>query len=328
MPLVSVIIPVYNGEKYIEEALDSVFAQTFPDYEIIVVNAGSTDGTEQRIEKYGGRLKYLLQEHTASVGASRNYGLRVAKAPLIAFLDADDLWLPAKLQKQVEFAGAHPEYGIITTDVEWFGEEGVTNSSLKKLFPIVNGQVMEQLLFHNWVATSAAMVRRECFDKLGVFDEEPGPTHEDWMMWMRIASRYHVYFVDEVLVRHRQHWGSHSQRDSTRALRYSYDSYRKLEEAIPQLAARPDLMREGRFRFCLRYGLHALQVNEIERARQCLKQALEYKAYSPRTWALLAAAYAPARVLWSLKRMVKACRKLLARTAESYWKAGARHETL
>lgn len=319
MPSVSVIIPVYNGEKYIEEALDSVLAQTFPDYEIIVVNDGSTDGTQQKIESYRGRLTYLWQEHTGSAGAARNFGLRVAKAPLIAFLDADDIWLPAKLQRQVEFASAHPEYGIITTDVEWFSEEGVTNSSLRKLYPIANGQVMEQILFHNWVSTSAAMVRRECFDKLGVFDEEPGDFREDWMMWMRIASRYQVYFIDELLARHRQYSGSYSHRDLSYAFRNSCDSYRKLEEAIPQLAARPDLMREGRFRFCLRYSLQALQAVETQRAQQWLKQALEYRPYSLRAGALLAIAYLPRGVLRLLKQIVKGCRKMLA-TAQNYWK--------
>jgi len=319
MSSVSIIIPVYNGEKYIEEALDSVFAQTFPDYEIIVVNDGSTDGTEQRIERYRDRLTYVLQQHTGSAGAARNSGLRVAKAPLIAFLDADDVWFPAKLQRQVEFARAHPDYGIITTDVEWFNEEGVINPSLRKVYPIVNGRVMEQLLFHNWVSTSAAMVRRECFDKLGVFDEEPGVCREDWMMWMRIASRYSVYFIDELLARHRQYSGSYSHRDLIYAFRNSCDSYRKLEEAIPQLAARPDLMREGRFRFCLRYGLQALQGIERQRARQWLKQALEYRAYSPRAGALLAAAYLPSHVLRLLKRIVKGCRKISA-AAQNYWK--------
>jgi len=312
MAAVSVIIPVYNGEKYIEAAVESVFAQTFSDYEIIVVNDGSSDGTEERLEKYAGRLTYVRREHSGSAGAARNSGLRLAKAPLIAFLDADDLWLPAKLQRQVEFARAHSEYGIITTDVEWFSDEGVTNSSLKKLYPIVNGQVMERLLFHNWVSTSAAMVRRECFEKIGVFDEEPGNFREDWLMWMRIASRYRVYFVDDVLVRHRQYRGSYSHRDPNYTFRNSCDSYRKLEDAVPELAAKPNLLREGRFRFCLRYSWDALQGIEMERARQCLKQALEYKPYSPRAWALWAATYTPPSVLRLLKRMMKGGRKVWA----------------
>ena len=311
MPQVSVIMPVYNAERYIEETLEGVFAQTFQDFELIVVNDGSTDGTEQRLAKYRDRITYLVQERRGP-SAARNRALQIVRGSLIAFLDADDLWLPTKLEKQVAFAQSHPEYGIITTDTLWFDENGVTRPSAKSLYPIKNGYVLKELLFDNWIGASAAMVRRECFDWGITYDEEPGVFGEDWLVWMQIAAHYPVYFIDEVLAKHRVHRHSFSHQNAEAQFRNLFRNLEKLQKTIPQLAARPELVRAAAFRIAWRRGWYDLRRLEIRSARDKFWRALGYKPFRPKVWALLAATYTPLVVLRGLKQVVKALRDTFA----------------
>ena len=127
-PAVSIIIPVYNAQKYLEETLQSVLAQTFQDFEIILIDDGSTDGTPEIIEKYSDRTICLKNDHRGPA-SSRNLGLEAARGSLIAFLDADDLWLPTKLEKQVAIMLAQPQFGLITCDASMFCESGVIATS-------------------------------------------------------------------------------------------------------------------------------------------------------------------------------------------------------
>ena len=318
MPQVSVIIPVYNGEKYIEEALESVFAQTFQDFEVIVINDGSTDGTEQRLEKSRGRIIYITQPNMGQ-SASRRKGLAAANAPLIAFLDSDDLWLPKKLEQQVEFAQAHPEYGIVSTDVLSFNETGVVSPTLRKTYSISNGFVVEKLLFGNWIPPSAAMVRRECFDMVRNFDLPPPEHGEDWLMWMQIAAHYPVYFIDEVLVKKRVHAESVSSRDSERSMEHFFRNLEIMRDHIPQLGARPELIDECAFRICLKHGLADLQALDLQSARNNVRRAISHKPYSLKAWALLAIAHAPVWILRALKRGMRRCRQLLFASRSAYF---------
>ena len=111
-PLVSIIIPTYNREKIIGRAIDSVFAQTWQNFEIIVLDDGSQDNTKAVVEAYGPKVKYFYQGNKGIAGA-RNGGMRHAGGDYLAFLDSDDYWLPAKLEKQMALFGEHPEYGMI-----------------------------------------------------------------------------------------------------------------------------------------------------------------------------------------------------------------------
>lgn len=304
MPQVSVIVPVYNGEKYIEEALESVFAQTFRDFDVIVVNDGSTDGTEERLGKYRGRIIYISQPNMGQ-SASRRKGLAAGSGPLIAFLDSDDLWLPKKLERQAAFAQAHPEYGIVSTDVLSFNATGVVSPTLRKTYSISNGFVVEKLLFGNWIPPSAALVRRECFDVVRNFDLPPPEHGEDWLMWMQIAAHYPVYFIDEVLVKRRVHAESVSSRDSERSMEHFFRNLEIMRNHIPQLSARPELIDECAFRICLKHGLYHLHALECQRARTYSRKALGFKSYSMWAWILFLVSFAPAWLVGAVKKMVK-----------------------
>jgi len=310
MPQVSIILPVYNCERYVEEAVESIFRQTFRDFELIVVNDGSSDGTERRLQKYLGRMTYLRQEHRGP-GAARNRGLQIACGPLIAFHDADDIWFPRKLERQVEFAQAHPEYGIVATDAMWFDERGIVRRSKKSMYPISSGYVMDKLLFHNWIAVPAVLVRRECFDKVGTFDEEPGRRGTDWTMWVRIAAYFPVHFMDEILIAIRVYQSSFSRRDPEARFESYFHNLEKLANTVPPLAARPELVREAAFRVCLRHAVENLCDIEPERARAKLRRALGLKRRSLRAWALLVAAHTPRWGLRGLKTTARLCRRFL-----------------
>jgi glycosyltransferase involved in cell wall biosynthesis len=308
-PVVSVIIPVYNGEAFIEEALESVFAQTYRDFEVIVVNDGSTDATEQRLVKYQGRINYVRQENQGQ-SASRHEGLTLAKGSLIAFLDADDAWLPRKLERQVGFSQVRPEYGIVTTDALSFRGEEVVTRSIKDWCDVPNGNVVEKLLFANWIVPSAAMVRKECFEKVALYPSQPPEYGEDWLMWMQIAAYYPVYFIDEVLVRRRLHPGSVSSQGAEAWFSCLIRNLEIVRERIPQLKARPRLVDEAAFRVCYNRGLNDLRAVELARAREKLRLALRYKPRAVKTWAGLIAAHTPEWAVRGLKKIVKKARQL------------------
>lgn len=203
MPLVSVVIPAYNAGPFLGEALDSVFAQGYADLEVIVVDDGSTDNTREVAESYGDRIRYIRQDN-AGASAARNRGIREAKGDFVAFLDADDLWVPSKLQKQLELFDQRPELGMVITDCIAFGEWGEYVPPGDKRERLMVGDICQNIFLYSGVGTPSVMVRREVFDKVGMFNENL-PLAEDDNMWIRIAADYPVELIDEVLVRVRDH---------------------------------------------------------------------------------------------------------------------------
>jgi glycosyltransferase involved in cell wall biosynthesis len=255
MPRVSVVIPTYNRGELLCETIDSVLAQTYHDFEIIVVDDGSTDNTAQLLSRYQDDVRLVYRAHkNCGVAATRNHGIRLARGEFLAFLDSDDRWLPQKLERQVQFADAHPEYGLIATEISSFNKRGVVEAQNKAAtYRIKNGHVVEQLLFGNWIQTSTVLARRECVQAVGGFDEEVGQFGEDWLTWMRIASRSAIYFLPEPLVEYR----IHEESLSSHLPEAQYQSLMKILaklDALPQFQANPKLLRSARYRICLGRG--------------------------------------------------------------------------
>ena len=307
MPLVSVVIPVYNGEKYIRQTLDSVFAQTFKNLEVIVIDDGSTDGTAEVVRSYGDKIVFLRGNHSGPA-TSRNRGIDSARGPLVAFLDADDLWSSDKIEKQVAIAQSHPEYGLITCDAPMFDAAGMIVSSQKKGRPVATGYVLKNLLQDNWVGTSGVMVRRECFDKVGMFYEEPFVWGEDWVMWLRIAARYPIYFIDESLVHYRVHGGSYGHVSADKHFQDLLYYLEKLERTVPEFAQHREWVQDARFRLCWRAAWDHMQGLRPYSAREKLWQSVRYRPMSPKAWALLGISCAPLPILRSLKGTLRAVR--------------------
>lgn len=203
-PLVSVIIPNYNYAHYLREALDSVLAQTYPRVEIIVIDDGSRDDSKDVIRSYGERVR-LIEQKNQGVSAARNRGVEASSGELIAFLDADDVWMPAKLELQVQRILEDAEIGLVHCGLEEIDSSG---RSLGIRLEGMEGSVSKEiLLFDRAVilgAGSTALVPRQTFDAVGGFDTRLS-TSADWDFCYRVAHRQPVAFVSEALVRYRVH---------------------------------------------------------------------------------------------------------------------------
>lgn len=195
-PAVSVIIPTYNRARMVARAVDSVLNQEFRDFELIVVDDGSTDDSARILDGYGERLT-LLRQPNSGVSAARNRGVRKASGELIAFLDSDDLWLPGKLSRQVAFFREHPEALINQTEEIWIRNGRRANP--KKRHRKISGDIFVPSLELCLVSPSAVMLRKEIFDEIGLFDEDL-PACEDYDMWLRISCRHPVYLIDTPLI--------------------------------------------------------------------------------------------------------------------------------
>jgi glycosyltransferase involved in cell wall biosynthesis len=197
VPLVSVIIPTYNRAAWVKEAAGSVLAQTFRDYELLVVDDGSTDATLEALVSLDGPLKVLRLERRRGVSAARNLGAAAARGDWLAFLDSDDLWLSDKLTRQVDFLRAHPDLVICQTEEIWIRNGVRVNPP--ETHRKAGGDIFLQSLQRCSVSPSAVMLHRRLFEALGGFDETL-PAAEDYDLWLRVAWQDPVGLVPESLV--------------------------------------------------------------------------------------------------------------------------------
>lgn len=197
MALVSVIIPTYNRAAWVAEAVASVLAQTWRDFELLVVDDGSTDATLEAVAPWRERLIYLRTRENQGVAAARNLGARAAQGRWLAFLDSDDLWRPRKLERQMAYLKAHPEIRICQTDELWVRRGRRVNppqSHLKQ-----GGRIFLPSLQRCLVSPSAVMLCRRLFWEAGGFDESL-PACEDYDLWLRLAWRHDIGLLPEPLV--------------------------------------------------------------------------------------------------------------------------------
>jgi len=194
--IVSVIIPTFNRGRLLKEAVDSVLAQDYPDFELLVVDDGSVDDSAEILHAYGQRLN-LIQQQNRGVSAARNAGIAAASGRYIAFLDSDDLWLPQKLTRQVQFFNRYPDALICQTEEIWMRNGRRVNPGFRHRK--LSGMIFEPSLHLCLVSPSAVMIRRSLFDEVGLFDENL-PACEDYDLWLRVSCRYPVYLIPAPLI--------------------------------------------------------------------------------------------------------------------------------
>lgn len=205
MPKVTVIIPTYNRAAYLRHAMASVVAQTFTDWEILVVDNASQDNTREVVEEFKEKpIQYIRHESNRGGAVARNTGITHSQSEYIAFLDDDDEWLPKKLEAQMNvFEHSSPQVGAVYT-----GHRNVnrgTGETTGIWRPLKRGNIYEELMKKNWVSTTSSVVlRRECVEKVGIFDERL-PSFQDYDLWIRIAKEYEFEYVDDLLVTYYQH---------------------------------------------------------------------------------------------------------------------------
>jgi glycosyltransferase involved in cell wall biosynthesis len=202
---VTALIPTYNCDRYVCEAVESAVAQTYPAHEIIVVDDGSTDKTRNALRPYAGVIKYIYQNN-AGPPAARNTGIAHAAGDIIALLDSDDVWLPKKLELQMEYLQKHPDCSLVYSDNKTFDANGVIEESVKASRNVncPSGYIFPQLFADPPFQTSAVLIRKECFDKVGLFDTTLR-MGDDYEFFMRVARSYKMGYVDLPLVMYRQH---------------------------------------------------------------------------------------------------------------------------
>ncbi len=193
---ITVIIPTFNRGWIVEEAIKSVLAQDYPNFELFIVDDGSTDDTKAILSRYVNDIVVLNQKNKG-VSAARNKGITESSEKYIAFLDSDDLWLPEKLSCQIDFFKQNPEAMICQTNEIWI-RNGVRVNP-KKVHKKPSGMIFKPSLLRCLVSPSAVMMRRELFENVGLFDEQL-PACEDYDLWLRVSQSYPVSLIDIPLV--------------------------------------------------------------------------------------------------------------------------------
>lgn len=202
MPKVSVVIPAYNAMGDLPETLESVLRQTFTDFEVLIINDGSSDNIVEWASGVKDPRVKLISQANQGVSVARNTGIAQAQGEYIAFLDADDLWEPTKLEKQVRRLDDNPAVGLVYTWTALIDSEGKLTGTV--FCYEAQGNVWETILVHDIVCNgSCAMVRRSCFETAGVFDPTLSSA-ADFDMWTRIAAHYPFAVVKELLVHYRK----------------------------------------------------------------------------------------------------------------------------
>lgn len=191
MCIISIIIPTFNRCAWLQKTLDSVYQQTSKQYEVLVIDDGSSDATALMLQQQYPQVSYYYQNN-AGVSAARNKGLALAKGNWLAFLDSDDQWLPEKLEKQIEKLNSQPSYKVCHTEEIWL-RNGVPVKQMKKHKKMA-GWIFSQCLALCAMSPSSILIHRDVFEKIGVFDVSL-PACEDYDLWLRITAQYPVLLI-------------------------------------------------------------------------------------------------------------------------------------
>lgn len=218
MPRVSVVIPTYNRAHYLKVTIDNVLQQTYRDFEVIVIDDGSTDDTPEALASYGDKIR-AIRKANAGPAAARNTGIMDACGELIAFLDDDDLWDPRKLDVYVTAFDQHPEVGAVYGNYQFIDGDGRIVAPLEieaesHFGKMPSGQVYYEFLSSFYGVPATMMVRRECFARAGLFDPHCDSV-EDWDMWIRIARDCKFLHIQEPLAYYRCQPNSVSTNNAT-----------------------------------------------------------------------------------------------------------------
>ena len=314
MPKVSVITPTYNQAQYITESIQSALDQTFQDFELIVVDDGSTDNTRAVVDSYQDpRIRYIYQENRG-VSAAINTGIKSSTGEYIVLLASDDMWLPRNLELQVKLLDSRPDIALALSDMYVFNSD--TGANLGRMWQDVPDHYLRELHdgtraplneFLSWGITLFAIVttvmRRKVFDEVGYFDESL-PCCEDYDMFVRMLQRFSIGIINEPLVRYRVHQASLSRSGiaypgTLRALNKIISSYSLSREHI-KLIRRNKLSRTH-----FDYGCEKIFAGEIALGRKALLAAIRANPWWFRPYLYFAFSLLGSRLIQVLKSWKK-----------------------
>jgi glycosyltransferase involved in cell wall biosynthesis len=231
-PHVSIALATYNMAPFLDQAITSVLQQTYPHFTLHVIDDGSTDQTADVVHRFRDepRVRYTRQTNQGQASA-KNCAIRQAKGEYIALLDADDTWEPEKLSKQVPILRDNPAIGIVYTNFRYMDADGRLLGSPQRRY--YSGRISGRLLVDNFVNSATCLVRRECFERLGYFDESY-PMAIDYDLWLRFSTEYEFHFLDEVLYNYRI-WPGQMSHNHRRRFECAMDIMRKFLERYPHV---------------------------------------------------------------------------------------------
>jgi len=329
-PLISVIIPTHNCADYIADTIESVLAQTYGEYEIIVVDDGSTDDTKSALAPYMGKIHYLHQNNRG-VAAARNAGIARARGEYIAFLDADDIWFPTKLALQVHALEANPAVGLAFADFLDFDDTGVTRSSRLNTWPqakawftrhqlgnseIACGPMYEELLQACWIHASSAVVKRHVLGVVGLFGEA-FLTGEDYELWLRVAQRYPFLWVNRVLSGYRYRAQSICGPGDGRPIQYHCIFVRALEHHLQNHLVPREFEDPVKKVLSQRYwalGWNCFGENRLVDARSLFWRGIRYYPYDRLLWLYWCSSFLPLPVVEAIRRLKRCSSAFQGRT--------------
>ena len=270
------VIPTFNSSVALERAIKSVLIQSFPPFELLVIDDGSTDDSQQIIRAYQDRIHYFRLPHSGFPAIVRNQGILRSRGTHVAFLDADDAWYPDKLAVVAETISQHPEGGVYYSDFVAV-DENLRNANRVRCRSI-SQDAYGALLRTNPIATSTAVVRRECFGACGMFREEiRGP--EDWDLWIRISRKFPIVHIPLPLVEYTQHRMGPCLSNSPDFFTNQCKVIEGAFDADPQITG----MQRRRILSCLNYGAAC---GEMFRRRdgKALRYLVNSLRYNPLHW--------------------------------------------
>lgn len=241
-PLISVIITTFNRVDLVREAIASVLGQTYPNFELIIADDGSTDNTKDMVFSFDDfRIVFLELKHSGLPAVTRNSGIEVSKGEFVALLDSDDFWLPHKLERCISHFSANSSTGLFCSNeyllkkVNHLCERTLLQKNIEERYV-----TFKQLFEQNIVSTSTVVVRRECLKAVGYFDESIDFfTVEDWHLWVRIAAQFNIFFSNEPLGYYRIH-GDNICLDTGISLVNKYNAIIDIAGKFPQLIEEVD----------------------------------------------------------------------------------------
>lgn len=279
---VSVIIPAYQSGNYLEATLSSVFSQSFKDFEVIVVDDGSTDHTHAILDRFQGEIVIIRQKNQGP-SAARNNAVKVSKGEYLAFVDADDLWLPEKLAKQMVLLERDPAIDLVFSDCYLFSEKGECKRTSFQISPPFQGFVFERLFAGNFITMLTVVIRKDCYLRSGGLDTEL-KFGEDYDLWLRISRDARFAYVNEPLAKYRIHPNQLSSQDDRMVLGLIKIKERILSESNCSIS--PSVLEQGYYSLYLKYAKILLSRGEVHHAKTYL---LNYQRQSRITvkWAIL-----------------------------------------
>ena len=279
-PLISIIIPTFNAQQFIAETLDSILHQSYQNFEILVIDDGSRDQTEAIVSSYKARDSRI---HFYSVGFNstrpavpRNIGLRQAKGELIAFIDADDLWLQEKLKNQVDAFGRDQDIGLVFCAFRVKQDGGANDGKIiRPKNQHIGGFIYEELLMSNFITASSAIVQASVLKEVGHFDEDPKyQFSEDYDLWLRIARVRKIVYIPQVLGIYRMHV-SNSNTSSSRLKR----ALNVIDKNLACGWAAPGLIKRSKANYYFREGWFLIPT-DVKLARSYLCKALGLNSFN------------------------------------------------